>query len=206
MVDSCYICRRTQADLDRLNEELRARVYFSYFSNARNQIDEQQRRFAFLQRLKDEEGGDPHFRINARQVFGDPKAYEKLMPWIGPLMEIANATELRSDDTRTIGRLVEELLDEEHRLASKMEQGLNQLRTGFASGGRFPLVLESVVYTFPVEWSVDSYPFTWHASQVSDREPLRRQPGESKPTVEVQLHLCSVCQRLAGGAERVPPA
>jgi len=206
MVNSCYICRRTQADLDRLNEEVRARVYFSYFSNARNQVDEQQRRFAFLQRLKDEEGGDPHFRINAQQVFGDPKAYEKLMPWVGTLMEIANAAELRSDDTRTIGRLVEELLEEEHRLASKMEQGLNQLRAEFASGGKFPIILESVTYAFPVEWSVDGYPFTWNAREANDREPLRRPPGESRATVEVPLHLCSVCRKLAGGAERVPPA
>jgi len=88
MEDACYLCGRTQVDLDRLNEEIRTRVYLSYFSNARGQIDDERRTIAFLQRLKDEEGGYPHFRINARQVFGDPKAYEKLMPWIDTLVKI----------------------------------------------------------------------------------------------------------------------
>jgi hypothetical protein len=199
MVDSCYICRRTQADLDRLNEEIRAKVYLSYFSNARNQIDEQQTRFIFLQRLKDEEGADPHFQINAKQVFGDPTAYEKLMPWVGALMEISGAAELRSDDTRTIGGLVEGLLAEEHRRSARMEQGLNQLRSRFAAGGRSPFSLETVTHAFPVDWSVDGYPFTWKPAQPGDREPLRQPSRESKATVEVELHICSVCRKLTSG-------
>lgn len=198
MADSCYICRRTQADLDRLNEEIRTRVYLSYFSNERTQIEERQRNIVFLQRLKDEESGDPHFRINAKQVFGDPKAYEKLMPWIDTLMGIANAGQLPVEDRWTMAGLVDALLAEERHQASKMEQGLNQLRAGFATGGTSPLSLENVTYSFPVDWSIEADSFTWHASQASDREPLRRQPGESKTAVEMQVHLCSVCQKILG--------
>lgn len=198
MTDSCYVCRRTQADLDRLNEEVRAKVYLSYFSNARNEIDEQQRRYTFLERLKDEEGGDPHFRINAKQVFGDPKAYEKLMPWVDTLMGIARATDLRLDEERTIGELVDALLTEERRLAAAMEHGLNQLRAGFSREGRSPLTLEPVTYSFPVDWSVEGFPFSWRGSQANEREPLLRQPGESKAMVELPLHLCSVCRKVTG--------
>jgi hypothetical protein len=198
MTDSCYVCRRTQADLDRLNEEIRTKVYLSYFSNARNQIDEQQQRFTFLERLKDEEGGDPHFRIKARQVFGDPEAYEKLMPWVNTLMGIIRASDLRSDEEWTIGELVDALLTEERRLATAMEHGLNQLRAGFAREGRSPLALEPATYVFPVDWSVEGFPFPWRGSQVNEAEPLSRQPGESKATVEVPLHLCSVCRKLTG--------
>jgi len=196
MDDACYICRRTQVDLDRLNEEIRTRVYLSYFSNARSQIDEQRRKITFLQRLKDEESGDPHFRINAKQVFGDPMAYKKLMPWIDALMEIAHASQKSVGETRSIGELVEELLTEERRLTSKLEEGLNQVRGGFASGGRSPLSLETVSQFLPVDWSVDAYPIKWLTGQGGDREPLRRQPGDSKPTVEVQLHICTICQKL----------
>jgi hypothetical protein len=187
-------------DLDRLNEEIRTRVYLSYFSNARAQIDEQRRKITFLQRLKDEESGDPHFRINAKQVFADPAAYKKLMPWIETLMEIAKADERRADDSRTMGELVEQLLAEERRVTTKLEEGLNQIRGGFATGGRLPLVLEPVTQPLPVEWTVDAIPFKWHAGQPSDREPLRREPGGARPTVDVQLHLCTLCQKLVGKA------
>jgi hypothetical protein len=198
MEESCYICRRTQVDLDRLNEEIRTRVYLSYFSNARGQIDEQRRKITFLQRLKDEESGDPHFRINAKQVFGDPMAYKKLMPWIDTLMDSANASEKRMDDKMTIGELVDMLLVEERRVISRMDDGLNQIRGGFATGGRFPLSLEIVTHAFPVDWSIAGGPFKWHTSHANDREPLQMQPGESKPTVEMQLHLCSVCKKFIG--------
>jgi hypothetical protein len=196
MDDSCYICRRTQVDLDRLNEEIRTRVYLSYFSNARGQIDEQRRKITFLQRLKDEESGDPHFRINAKQVFGDPAAYKKLMPWIDTLMEIAHASPKTTTESKTMGELVEELLADERRLTLKLEEGLNQIRGGFATGGRSPLSLDTVSHFLPVDWSVDTYPIKWQAVQATDREPLHRSPGESKPTVEVQLHICTICQRL----------
>ena len=102
MDDACYLCRRTQLDLDRLNEEIRTRVYLSYFSNLRGQIDEERRKITFLQRLKDEESGDPHFRINAKQVFGDPKAYEKLMPWIDTLIEVVHSRGGAVDDKHSI--------------------------------------------------------------------------------------------------------
>jgi hypothetical protein len=196
MDDSCYICRRTQVDLDRLNEEIRTRVYLSYFSNARSQIDEQRRKITFLQRLKDEESGDPHFRINAKQVFGDPMAYKKLMPWIESLMEIAHASPKSPIETQTIGELVEELLTEERRATSKLEEGLNQVRGGFASGGRSPLTLDTVSHFLPVDWSVDAFPIKWQAGPGGDREPLHRPPGEPKTMVEVQLHICTICQKL----------
>ena len=198
MEDSCYVCRRTQVDLDRLNEEIRTRVYLSYFSNARNQIDEQRRKIVFLQRLKDEESGDPHFRINATQVFGDPGAYKKLMPWIDQLIEIANSRGKPMDAQKTIGGLVEELLAEERRLAPTLEEGLEQIRAGFATAGKHPLSLEAVTYSFPVNWSVAGVPFTWRAGPGNDREPLQRLPGDSKPVVEVQLHICSACRKITG--------
>jgi len=197
MVDSCYICGRTQVDLDRLNEEIRTRAYLSYFSNARSQIDDQSRKITFLQRLQDEESADPHFRINARQVFGDPEAYKKLMPWIETLMEIANARPKRPEDTRSIGELVDELLEQERHAASQMEQGLMELRGGFAQGGKSPLTLEEVTYSFPVEWTIAGSPFTWRASQPSDREPLQRDPSNSKATVDLPVHLCSICRKVA---------
>lgn len=196
MVDSCYICRRTQTDLDHLNEEIRTRVYLSYFSNARSQIDQQQRRIVFLQRLRDEESGDPHFRINAKQVFGDPPAYKKLMPWIDTLIEIANSDESPVPESATIGGLVEQLLNAERLSIAKREQGLNEIRTAFAAGGKPPLTLESVTATFPVEWDLSELPFTWRASSASDRELLHPSLGESKATVEVPIFLCSVCRKL----------
>jgi hypothetical protein len=196
MEDSCYICRRTRVDLDRLNEEIRTRVYLSYFSNARSQIDEQRRKITFLQRLKDEESGDPHFRINAKQVFEDPLAYKKLMPWIETLMETANAGGQRRVESVTIGELVDALLREERQVTTKMEEGLNQIRGGFATGSGSPYLLETVTQTFPVEWSVDAYPFRWHSNQPIEREPLGRSADGAKATVEIQLHICSVCRRL----------
>jgi len=198
MVDSCFVCRRTQVDLDHLNEEIRARVYLSYFSNARGQIDEQRRKINFLQRLQDEESADPHFRINARQVFADPMAYKKLMPWIDTLIEIAGASERRADDPRTIGELVRELLSEQRHVITQMEQGLNEIRAGFATGGRSPFSLEVVTQTFPVEWSIAGSPFAWQAGQASDREPLQRRAGDSKAMVEIPIYLCSVCLRMLG--------
>lgn len=200
MVDSCYICRRTQVDLDHLNEEIRTRVYLSYFSNARGQIDEQRRKITFLQRLKDEESGDPHFRINARQVFGDPAAYKKLMPWIDTLMDIASSAGKPTENTATIGNLVDELLVAEHRTTSQMEEGLNELRNGFATGGKSPLSLHTVNLDFPVGWTIVGFPFTWRPSQPSDREPLRRSSSGSNATVEIPVHLCSICQKVTGRA------
>ena len=200
MEDSCYICRRTRVDLDRLNEEIRTRVYLSYFSNARGQIDDQRRKIGFLQRLKDEESGDPHFRINAKQVFGDPMAYKKLMPWIETLMEIASANSSVMDDRASIGELVERLLAAEHGITSRMEEGLNQIRGGFASGGRTPLTLDTVTYSFPVDWSVNDGAFRWHSAQPSDVEPLHHTLPAPKNTVDVQIHLCTVCRRLVEGS------
>lgn len=203
MVDSCYLCKRTQTDLDHLIEEIRTRRYLSYFSEARGQMDEQQRKFTFLQRLKEEEGADPHFRINAKQVFSDPMAYKKLMPWIDTLMEIAHSTGVVIDERRTIGELVEVLLVEERRLATRMEQALNQLRAAFAAGGKSPLSLEAVTLTFPVDWSVEGLPFTW--ASVATRNP-RPTAGGSRPFVEVSVYLCSICQRIVGTTDRTPAA
>ena len=203
MVDSCYLCKRTQADLDHLIEEIRTRRYLSYFSEARGQMDEQQRKFTFLQRLKEEEGADPHFRINAKQVFGDPMAYKKLMPWIDTLKEIVHTTGATIDARRTIGELVEELLVEERRLATRMEQALNQLRTAFAAGGKSPLSLDAVTLTFSVDWSVEGLPFTWAA--VAMQTP-RSTPGASKPFVEISVYLCSICQRIVQTTDRTPTA
>ncbi len=200
MEDACYLCRRTQVDLDRLNEEIRTRVYLSYFTNVRGQIDAERRKIVFLQRLKDEEGGDPHFRISAKQVFGDPKAYEKLMPWIETLIEIASAAGPPKDEGRTIGEAVNELLQEEHRRASKLEEGLEQVRSAFAPGGRSPFYLETVTVTFPVEWVLSGNQLSWHPSQPGEHEPLLRPSEGSKLGVEVPIHLCTVCRKLT----RVP--
>jgi len=199
MDDACFLCRRTQLDLDRLNEEIRTRVYLSYFSNARSQIDEQRRKITFLQRLKDEESGDPHFRINAKQVFGDPKAYEKLMPWIDALIEIARASTRPMDEKHTMGELVDELLQDERHLANRLEQGLNQIRAGFATGGKSPLFLEAVTLTLPVDWSLEGLPVSWHPGTPGDREPMHSGSAGSKSTVEVPIHLCSVCRKLVPG-------
>jgi len=195
MVDACYLCRRTQVDLDRLNEEIRTRVYLSYFSNARTQVDDQRRKHSFLQRLKDEESGDPHFRINAKQVFADPEAYRKLMPWIDTLIETARSSEPRPEENRTIGELVDELLGTEHHRAEALEDGLNQLRNAFTAGDRVPLSLETVTFLFPVNWSIEGYAIRWHPAQPNDREPLHHTGGESKAMVEVPVHLCSVCRK-----------
>ena len=202
MEDACYLCRRTQVDLDRLNEEIRTRVYLSYFSNVRGQIDDERRRITFLQRLKDEESGDPHFRINAKQVFGDPKAYEKLMPWIDTLIEIARSTDRPLDEHKTMGELVEELLAEERRLATQLEQGLNQLRSGFASGGRPPLRLEPVSSVLSVDWNLEGFPARWKPSRPNDREPLAHAAGEARTAVEVPMHICSVCRQLLESSGR----
>jgi hypothetical protein len=195
MDDACYFCRRTQVDLDRMNEEIRTRVYLSYFSNVRGQIDEQRRRITFLQRLKDEEIGDPHFRINAKQVFGDPAAYEKLMPWIDTLIEISKSSGRPVDEKRTMGELVEELLSEERQLASQLEKGLNQLRNGFVSGGRQPLQLEPFSISLPVDWALDGVP-AWRPGQPKEREPLTRTDGASRTEVELSIHVCSLCRKL----------
>jgi len=198
MDDACYICRRTQVDLDRLNEEIRTRVYLSYFSNARAQIDEQRRRITFLQRLKDEESGDAHFRIGAKQVFDDPMAYKKLMPWIDMLMEIASRGNVLPASTTTIGELVDQLLLEQRGITASMEEGMSRMREGFATGKRSPLTLETVTQVLPVAWSVDGYPFAWRSNPANDREPLRRPAGGSPAMVEFPLHICSVCQRIVG--------
>jgi hypothetical protein len=196
MDEACYICRRTQVDLDRLNEELRTKVYLSYFSNTRGQIDEQRRKINFLQRLKDEESGDPHFRINAKQVFDDPPAYKKLMPWIDTLMEIASANEKVKDSKDTMGELVNKLLAEERGDIAKLDEALNQLRTGFATGAKHPLSLEVVNVAFPVNWKIDNASLRWHVSRPDERPPLRQEPGDPSLSVEIQIHLCSVCQKL----------
>lgn len=200
MVDSCYICRRTQVDLDHLNEEVRTRAYLSYFSNARSQIEDHSRRINFLQRLQDEESGDPHFRINVRQVFGDPGAYKKLMPWIETLMEIAKDSPPQPDDARTIGELVPELLAQERHTTAQLEQGLMELRGGFASGGKSPLSLEAVSYAFPVEWTIAGSPISWRGNQPSDREPLRQDPEGPKGLIDVPIHLCSICRKIVRAA------
>jgi hypothetical protein len=183
-------------DLDRLNEEIRTKVYLSYFSNTRALIDEQRRKTTFLQRLKDEESGDPHFRINAKQVFDDPPAYKKLMPWIDTLMEIANANPDCKDDKATMGELVIKLLAEERRSIAKLDETLNQLRGGFATSGKRPLELEAVTHALPVEWAIPSSPQKWRGTRPDEREPLQLRPGDSTPTVEVQIHLCSMCRKL----------
>ena len=171
-------------------------MYLSYFSNARSQIDEQRRKIAFLQRLHDEESGDAHFRINAQQVFGDPLAYKKLMPWIETLMEIVAASEKGRQSSGTMADLIKELLVEEHRTTTSMEEGLNHLREGFATGGKSPLSLVAIISAFPVDWTIVGFPFGWIASQANDREPLLRTAGQSKAMVEIPLHICSVCQRI----------
>jgi len=199
MVDACYICRRTQADLDRLNEEARTRAYLSYFSNVRTQIEEQQRRIAFLQRLQDEESSDAHFRIAAQQVFGDPGAYQKLMPWIETLMEIADAEGGRTDVRGSIGELVVALLEKERARTARMEDGLSRLRGGFATGTHSPFALQAVTHAFPVDWPAEAEGFSWKASQASDREPLRRGGEGSKPTIEARLHICTACRALTAG-------
>jgi hypothetical protein len=198
MVDACYVCRRTQVDLDRLNEEIRTRAYLSYFSNVRGQIDEQRRRLTFLQRLKDEESGDPHFRIGAAQVFADPGAYQKLMPWVDTLIEIARPPGSSGEVTGTIGETVDRLLSDQRGLTTRMEEGLNHLRGEFAGGGHSPLLLETFVRPFPVEWSVQGHGVVWHSAVAGEREPLRAAAGGANTTVDVTLHLCSVCRQLLG--------
>ena len=196
MVDACYLCRRTQADLDHLNEEVRTRVYLSYFSNVRSQIDEQQRRLGFLQRLKDEEGGDPHFRIQAAQVFADPGAYKKLMPWVESLVEIARTTEDGPAPQGTVAELVEGLLAKEHTVIVQMEESLAQLRSGFAAGSRSPLALHAVTCAFPVDWSAEAPGLKWRPSHGDNPEPMRRTSAASKATVDVRLHICTACRAL----------
>jgi len=198
MADSCYICRRTQAELDRLNEETRTRVYLSYFTNARAQLDEQRQKLVFLQRLKDEESGDPHFRINAKQVFGDPQAYEKLMPWIDQLIAIAHTDDHRPDDSRSIGALVEGLLLEEHHLAGQMEENLDKIRAAFADPQHAPLVLEKAMFPLPVGWTMEGSGFRWRPPVSGETEPLRRGPGDARVTVDVHVSLCSLCRRIVG--------
>jgi hypothetical protein len=199
MVDACYLCRRTQGDLDHLNEEIRTRVYLAYFSNARAQLDERKRRISFLQRLKDEESADPHFRIAAAQVFGDPPAYKKLMPWIDTLIDIASPGGKRADVAGTMGELVESLLAEERTTVAHMEEGLNRIRSEFTTGGKAPLTLHPITRRLPVEWSVDTPGFSWRPSQASDAEPLRRDPDSSRASVEVPLFICTACRQLLGG-------
>jgi hypothetical protein len=198
MVDACYVCRRTQVDLDRLNEEIRTRTYLSYFSNVRGQIDEQRHKVTFLQRLKDEESGDPHFRIGAAQVFADPGAYRKLMPWIETLMEIARPPGSAGEVRGTIGEMVERLLDEQRNQTARMEEGLNHLRTEFAGGGHAPLSLQPVVRAFPVGWSLEGHGITWRPNSATETEPLRPAVGNTNPTIDVTLHVCTGCQRLLG--------
>jgi hypothetical protein len=205
MDDACYLCRRTQADLDRLNEETRTRVYLTYFTNARSQIDDLRRRISFLQRLKDEEGGDPHFRINAKQVLADPPAYKKMMPWIETLVEIAHSVELPADDGRAMSDLVGALLAKEHRTASALEDSVNQLRSGFASGERSPLTLELVKLTIPISWTVDRSVIPWKGDSSSEPEPIRDSPEGRGRSVDLPIHLCTLCKKLAGISTSSPP-
>ena len=196
MEDACYICHRTRTDVDRLNEEIRTRVYLEYFANTRSQVDHERRRIAFLQRLKDEESGDPHFRINAGQVFGDPPAYEKLMPWIDRLIEIALSRGSTVDEKRNIGELVDYLLVEEKHHAAALEQSLDQLRTRFTSDGEVPVSLDEVKLLVPVDWSMSGSAAQWRSSQPGDVEPLKSVPGDARPSVEVTIHVCTICQKL----------
>ena len=196
MEDACYICHRTRTDVDRLNEEIRTRVYLEYFANTRSQLDHQRRRIVFLQRLKDEESADPHFRINAGQVFGDPPAYEKLMPWIDRLIEIARSRGSTMDEKRTIGELVDYLLVEEKHQAAALEQGLDQLRTRFAATGKPPVTLDEVKLLVPVDWSMEGSTAQWQAHQPNEVEPLQPVPGDARPSVEVPIHICSICRKL----------
>lgn len=206
MPDSCYLCKRTQADLDHLIEEIRTRRYLSYFSEARSQMDDQQRKFTFLQRLKDEEGSDPHFRINAKQVFGDPMAYKKLMPWIETLIEVVHSTGTPVDERQTIGELVDDLLVQERSIANRMEQALNQLRTAFTAGGTSPLTLDAVTLAFPVTWSVEGLPFTWEPAAAKNPRSPPGPPGASKPFVEISVYLCTICQRIVERTGVTPTA
>lgn len=196
MEDACYICHRTRTDVDRLNEEVRTRVYLEYFANTRSQLDQQRRRIVFLQRLKDEESADPHFRINAGQVFGDPPAYEKLMPWIDRLIEIARSQGSTIDEKRTIGELVDYLLVEEKHHAAALEQGLDQLRTRFAATGKPPVTLDEVKLLVPVDWSMEGSTAQWQAHQPNEVEPLQSVPGDARPSVEMTIHICSICRKL----------
>jgi hypothetical protein len=196
MEDACYFCRRTQVDLDRLNEETRTRVYLAYFTNARAQIDELRRKITFLQRLKEEEGGDPHFRINAKQVLSDPPAYKKMMPWIDTLVEVANSVELPKDDGRTMADLVGALLAVEHRTATNLEDAVNQLRNSFSSGERSPLTLQPLTVSVPVSWSVDRSAIHWRQSSSSDIEPIHSSPEAPGHFVDLALHVCSLCRRM----------
>lgn len=198
MDDACYLCRRTQADLDRLNEETRTRVYLAYFTNARGQLDDLRRRIHFLQRLKDEESGDPHFRISAKQVLGDPAAYKKMMPWIDTLTEIAGSVELPADESRTMTDLVVALLAQEHRVAARLEDAVNQMRSDFSSGERSPLVLHSVTLAFPVNWTLDRTVIHWQARPPTEPEPVHEPKPGSPQTVDIAVHLCSVCEKLVG--------
>lgn len=202
MADSCYLCRRTQADLDHLNEETRARVYLSYFSNARSQLDERLQHINFLQRLKDEESGDPHFRINADQVFRDPEAYEKLMPWIDTLIGIARTRPLPEDPSRTMGDLVEELLKDQREDVARKEHAMSQLRAAFATNPRNPILLEPETVAVPVDWPVERESFVWSPGRSGESEPLHRTADGRTLTVGVSVHLCSICRTLLG---RIPP-
>lgn len=196
MEDSCYICRRTRSELDRLNEETRTRVYLQYFTNAHGLLDELNRRTTFLQRLKDEEGGDAHLRINAHQVFADPQAYEKMMPWIGRVMEIAHDSPLVKDSSKSIGELLGGLLAEGHNHARAVEEALDQVRAAFAPGQHAPLALEAVSVVVTAPWVLGEDAYVWRTTEKSGAEPLRRVAGRPRPELPMPIFLCTICRAI----------
>jgi hypothetical protein len=196
MPEACYLCRRTQADLDRLNEEIRSRVYLSYFSNARSQLEELQRKIAFLQRLQDEAGTDPHLRLGATLVLGDQASYQKLLPWLGTLAEIVRSHAPPVALEGSVGELAERLLQEVRTLATGVERSLEEVRTAFSPGSGSPLGLKTVGRAFPVRWARELREFVWRPTLAGDQDPLQRRPDTV--TVEVPVLVCTVCAKLLG--------
>ena len=198
MDDACYLCRRTQSDLDRLNEELRTHAYLAYFSRARSALDDQRRRLNLLQRLKDEESGDAHFRIPAAQVFGDPPAYEKLMPWIAKLIEIAGSPTTSADLSGTMGDLIDRLLVRERSATVHLEEALNRLRSAIPPASGVPIRLETIGIGLPVPWAVDPSIAPPGPEADGSAGPLRPETGGGRTLIDLPVHLCTVCRELLG--------
>ncbi len=194
MADSCYLCRRTQAELDRLNEETRARVYLSYFSNARAQLDDVLQRIGLLERLADEEGGGPYFRQAAGTVFAALDSEANTLPWLRALRNLVPPGAL--DPTGTIEDLVAALIAEHRQRAAALERILADLRSTLASPRKGPLVLEPTNLPVPIDGAGEPGSLVWSSAGGAGPEPLHRSSDGTRARVDLPVHLCTVCRIL----------